>query len=510
MFRENVLLRGLIIAGFCVLAAFLGFQLATPDFRWSQALIGGILLFLTIPFFLGWHHALLICVCNFAIPVFVLPGNPRLAYVMAGISLLISFLQRTLLKREKLHGFPSLSYPLIALGLVTVVTMFATGGVQSRAFGSEGWGAGRYIGVFGGIIVYFALVAQPISPRRAKLLASLFFLSGVLYIFSDLPILAGSRFQFISHLLGLNYYQSQYDSGAVDFQRFPGIAWGMIALCYFLMMRYGIRGMFDWHYPLRAILWIAAFILALMGGYRSTIVEFAILLTVLFYFEKLFFSPFFFVLLGSVVSSFVLLSFVANRLPAPVQRSISFLPLQLDIDHDVKKDATGSMNWRLEMWQLAAREVPEYFFRGKGFIFDGTDMYLTTYAIERGMAPAYATAMITSDYHSGPLSLIIPLGVGGLVAFLAFCWGAWRALSANYRYGDPALRRINTFLLALFVTHFVWFMVFYGEFYLDLITFTSIAGLSLALNGGVRRKEVVVAPQPAAKQQAGVRRLQPA
>jgi O-antigen ligase len=105
----------------------------------------------------------------------------------------------------------------------------------------------------------------------------------------------------------------------------------------------------------------------------------------------------------------------------------------------------------------------------------------------RGIYKGYDWILVSNDYHNGLLTLIIPFGIFGLLAFLAFCWGALRALYANYRYGDAELSRINTFLLADFITSLFVFFTFYGSFYIDLINFTGIIGFSLTLNGGVRR-----------------------
>ena len=107
----------------------------------------------------------------------------------------------------------------------------------------------------------------------------------------------------------------------------------------------------------------------------------------------------------------------------------------------------------------------------------------------RGIYSGYEWVLVSNDYHNGPLTLIVPFGIFGVLAFAAFCWGALRALYANYRYGDPELKLINTFLLAGFITHLVFYSIFFGAFYLDLIAFTGIIGLSLTLNGGVRSPE---------------------
>jgi O-antigen ligase len=160
------------------------------------------------------------------------------------------------------------------------------------------------------------------------------------------------------------------------------------------------------------------------------------------------------------------------------------------------------------MWKVVLPLVPQYLLLGKGYSFDGTDYYLSTQALSHGLRSVYEGAMISNDYHNGFLTLIIPLGIFGFLAFAAFCWGSLRALYANYRYGDPELNRINTFLLAYFIARLVFYLTIYGEFHLDLMIFTGIIGLSLTLNGGVRSKKPA-AIQPAIERRAKTLQFQP-
>ncbi|MEI2825055.1 MAG: hypothetical protein V9F04_00635, partial [Dermatophilaceae bacterium] len=85
------------------------------------------------------------------------------------------------------------------------------------------------------------------------------------------------------------------------------------------------------------------------------------------------------------------------------------------------------------------------------------------------------------------LSLIIPLGLFGLISFLWFLAAAFRVLRYNYRYGDAEYRRINTFLLAYFTVRVLFFFVIFGSFHTELTIFTGLIGLSISLNGGMCR-----------------------
>ena len=104
--------------------------------------------------------------------------------------------------------------------------------------------------------------------------------------------------------------------------------------------------------------------------------------------------------------------------------------------------------------------------------------------------------MLAGDYHNGPLSLIIPLGLFGVAGFLWFVFASVRVLLHNYRYGDPDLKGINTFLLAYFLARLVFFFTVFGSFHMEFMIFTGIVGISVSFNGGMSPRP---APAPAEK-----------
>ncbi|MGH7950735.1 MAG: O-antigen ligase family protein [Limisphaerales bacterium] len=506
MFREAVLFRGLIVAAACGLAIFLGFQLTTPDEKSSLAWIVGIMLLLTLPLLIRWHHSLAIVCWNFSMIVFFLPGHPNIGLVVLGISLGISIVNRTLRRGEMFIHNPATTYPLIFLALVILATAHMTGGIHGRAFGSDTWGASRYIWMLGAIIGYFALIAQPVPLQKANLMASLFFLSGITCVISDLIYLGGSGFGFLSLIFPQT--SGAYLSTDSALERFDNTMRASQFVCWFMFMRYGIRGIFSWYRPWRLVLFVMVFAAGLLGGFRSfTVLTFLVFL-IQFYLERLFRSSLLWILLAGMLLAGGFLGAFSDRLPLPVQRSVSFIP-GIKINAAVRRDAQSTVDWRLEMWRTVLPLVPKYFWLGKGYTFDGTDFYLTS---RKPWFSSYEAAMISDDYHNGILTLIIPLGIWGVLGFAAFCWGALRSLYANYRHGDPELKRVNTFLLAFFIGRLIFYVTLYGEFTLDLLVFTGIVGLSLTLNGGVKQKAVAIARPATAellRPPLARRRLQP-
>ena len=95
--------------------------------------------------------------------------------------------------------------------------------------------------------------------------------------------------------------------------------------------------------------------------------------------------------------------------------------------------------------------------------------------------------MVAGDYHSGPLSVMIPFGIFGAITFVWFLIAAGRALHLNFRYSEPELHKVNALLLSLFLARVVLFFFIFGGLYSDLAHFAGLVGFSVALNGGIRK-----------------------
>jgi hypothetical protein len=94
---------------------------------------------------------------------------------------------------------------------------------------------------------------------------------------------------------------------------------------------------------------------------------------------------------------------------------------------------------------------------------------------------------LSGDYHNGPLSVIIPFGIWGVIVFLWVVIAGMRVLYCNFRHGAASLRTVNTYFWVLYLYIFLRFLFVYGSFTDDMMFFASTIGFSIALNGGVCR-----------------------
>ena len=271
----------------------------------------------------------------------------------------------------------------------------------------------------------------------------------------------------------------------VKFSRVGGLGPGTLAVICYLLARFGLRGILDVSKPWRLLFLLTAIGLSAFSGFRSGVLFFGLLLGLQFLLEGLWRTRLLLVGTLAMVLGFAALVPLADKLPLSVQRTLSFLPLS--VDPIARVDAMASTEWRLQMWKIMAAQIPDYFWLGKGYATSSSDLYFAQQSAMRGLAGNFETSLVAGDYHSGPLSVIIPFGIWGVLAFIAFLIAVYRALYFNYRFGDPSLKTINTLLFAYFLARVVSFLFIFGAFDSDLILFCALAGLSVSLNGGVAR-----------------------
>src|SRR5205085_7863174 len=113
-----------------------------------------------------------------------------------------------------------------------------------------------------------------------------------------------------------------------------------------------------------------------------------------------------------------------------------------------------------------------------------------------GGSAAYEGSLMAGDYHNGPLSVQLPFGIFGSLLFLWFLGSSTHVLYRNFKYGDPALKNINTFFLASFLARAVFFLCFFGALFTDLISFASLVALSISMNRGVRSRSDWITEEP--------------
>jgi hypothetical protein len=492
--------RKLLIFGIILpLAALIGYLLSNPDFQ-SLLLVGLLASVLSLPIFLRWHHVILVVTWNLSMTLFFLPGNPPMWMLAGVISLAVTVLNRILDKEKRLQNVPALTWALLLLGLVVLFTMKMTGGgFALRSMGEETYGGKKYYMILFAVAAYFALSFQRIPIRKAKTLSGIYFLSGLTPVMSNILYALGPSAWILYALFPVDWALNQAvedmrgNFGTARIGRVSGIGFGGAAVFYFLLLRFGIRGILDWTKPWRFITFALVVVLSLFSGFRSVTVMYFSVFVLQFFLEGLHRTRLLPLILVSGTLSFAAIIPFANKLPLSVQRCLTLLPL--DFHPAATMDAKASTDWRLRMWEVLIPEIPKYLFVGKGYTASAADYYLTYESMKRGLTMDFETSLVAGDYHNGPLSILIPFGIFGMVAFVWFVVAGARVLYMNFRYGDPELKTINTLLFSFFTAKVAFFFFVFGAIHSDLLVLAGAVGLGISLNGTRSLKPAVASSE---------------
>jgi hypothetical protein len=308
----------------------------------------------------------------------------------------------------------------------------------------------------------------------------------------DLPGLLPPSFRFLFvffPVLNLDAFTDQNSVIAQTDAIWRGGGIGALGIAFFCAMlaRYGIRGILDVTKPWRLAAFCFFMLLSVAAGFRSTVVIFLLTLAVLFYVERLHRT---WLLLPVIVLSLLgggVLTLFSERLPLSFQRSLAVLPF-IRLDPMVEMSAQASTGWRLQMWEDVIPQIPKYLLVGKGYAFSATEQ------AQMGRANLESTELV-GDYHNGPLSVLLPFGMFGAIAFVWLLVAGIRVLYHNFKFGDPVYQNFNTFLFAYFIAKVIFFLAVFGSLHSDLPMFLGLLGLSISLNGGVAKPAVVPEPK---------------
>jgi hypothetical protein len=494
MSNAPAILRSLIIYAVCVpLAVAVGYMVTNPMDYSTLGAFGILAVLLASPLLMRWHYPWLVLSLQMSCTLFFIKGAPTLWLVMVVLSLGISVLERTLNSERHFIRVPQITWPLLCLAGVVLMTAKLTGGFGLHAFGSDVYGGKKYVFMVAGILLYFALTARRIPAKQARLYVTLYFFGGLLSFIGDLYPIAPSWAHFVFWIFPPStLFAGPYEVGETRLGGFSGTG---VALACLIMARYGIRGIFLSGKPWRLAVFILAISFTFLGGYRAALLAIVFIFVVQFFLEGLHRTKLLllFALVGTL--AFTALIPLASKLPFTAQRTLAFLPLNLDTQ--ARESAQDTLDWRIQMWTALLPQVPEHLLLGKGLAISPEEynemMGNTALATTTGQFdPSQNSLALAYDYHNGTLSVLIPFGIWGAITFLWFLIASLRVMYANFRYGDPALQTINIFLFANFFVTFVFFFIG-GSLNGDIMRFAGLLGLSISLNGGVCRP----VPQPA-------------
>ena len=505
-------IKVLITYAVCIpLAILVGYTLTDPLDYGTLGIFGLIALLLLSPVFIKWHYPIMLFGLAAPIYCFFLKGNPPLGQVVVLLSFGIAIIERAMNSERRFLSAPVVVWAYVFTGAMAVMTAELTGGIGLKALGGGvdgGVGGGKkYIALFIGVATFFAFISRGIPKNRRNLYLALFFLPGVLQIFSDLFPYLPNPLNYINLLIPPSYNPDAGVGFSNNLTRFGSFGSAATAAATYMLAKYGLGGVFRVDRPLRFILFIALFVLTLLGGFRIVLIYFLLVGTLLFFLEGLYRTKMLPVMLMLIVMCMSLLIPFAEKLPFSFQRALTVVPF-LKLDSAAVLDAAGSKQWREDIWHDTWPKVPHYLLLGKGYALTAEDYELIgagqfANGTEANLDKSNVGLAVSGDYHSGPLSTLMPFGIWGAISYLWIALAGLFVTYRNYKYGDPDLKTINIFFFVLMLQGIFGFFVLFGAYSDDVGSYAKVIGFSIALNWGVRKP----APRPAAVAQSQIKRL---
>ncbi len=474
------------------LAILVGYLLTNPMDYGSLGFFAIIIALLLSPAFIKWYYPFLVFGLCCPAYCFFLVGNPPLWQVVTLLALGIAVVDRAMGNRRFISA-PMVTWPLLYIAAMAYLTSRLTGGIGLHQLGGAGGGGKKYLTIFIGIASYFALTSQAVPKEKRNFYIALWLLTGTTSIIGDVASLLGGPFHALNQLFPSSLGQMQDVS--LGKTRLGSVAGVFGGICGYLMARYGLRGIFLSPQRWRAVVFLLLFPLSLLGGFRSNLFSFAVVIILMFFMEGLHRTPLLPVALLAALLVAPVVGFFSDSLPYTFQRSMSFLPLKWD--PQVLADAQGSTKWREDMWAVLWPQVPDYLLLGKGYSLSAEDFQHIGSGAFSGLGASFdasqETLAISGDYHSGPLTTLIPFGLWGAIGLVWLQAAGLFVFYRNYRYGDPELKTFNAYGLAWGIAGTFGFYFVFGGFH-DLVADAAKGlGFSIALNWGICRP----APKPA-------------
>lgn len=395
----------------------------------------------------------------------ILPGLPQGLNLQDVVILFLIALVigRYSITKKRITSWQPSHYALFGFSLVLLVTI-AIRGIGIRFLGGSEWGGFAYVKIF--ISIGFYMLCNRVKVIDSQMKTGLI----LMIVMSAIPAAAQVLFYISGGTVYFQYmFLEAYSSGLLSTLDAMQSGSGTTRL-YFTGMASAFvicaMAFFPLHKRKRfffALFWMAGFFINLLSGFRGATV--GIVMITLLYF-LLYYSSRRAMIISIGLAVFVglllgLTPFMSD-MPAGVQRALSWVPWY-DIPIHVKMDAAISTEWRFEVWKEAWRYVPNYLVLGRGLTFN-PDQVDAALALRDTISWAY----VSHNYHSGPLSVLITMGIPGSVFFVLFCIAIcsealWGLKAMRQQARSPLLFRVYTVFMAYLLYAVASFFVIYGD-----------------------------------------------
>jgi len=464
----NKISKIILVLAVCCFAVFTVYvSLSRQDYR----ILGAAAAIPFALYFMNHTKVLLALIFVFMYTALVLPGFPRDAQIFHVLAIYYILLW---VAGSAIHAhghsvwecFPKI--PII-LFIINVAIVILVRGAGFRALGDTRWGGYRYVHILLPLVFLLSIRFVKLSTRQWDLTYKWMLVFSFLPLLTEILFLAsGGRVYFMYYLVQFRSFTLstfQATETEVGIVRFVG---AKNAGVYIIIGALTLVRFKEWRKYLSGALIFLGIALIGYSGHRASIIEIIVFLWIygLFYLKISRFNYLILSVIGGVLFLIVIYAF-AGFLPLPFQRAMSFLP-GIQISSEAMRSAVGTTEWRLDVWTEALKELKmnlDYLLIGRGYTYSGAEM-----EILQSISPweyNYWWAVISVAYHSGPLSLLIGLGVTGLIlGFFLFGIHIHRGLKFSCGlWMEPRLKIYFDILFYYNIAMIFTYIVIYGDTY---------------------------------------------
>lgn len=314
----------------------------------------------------------------------------------------------------------------LLLLVFVILMLIIVRGAGLRILGSSSWGGTVYIHILSSIFFYIAVQGMLL---KKKVLNNLIF--SLIFAY------------FLGGLIAFSGWSAKEQVGEYISYRLSWLtplAGGSMALAIFIRSA-------RWRWISNLLILISLMAIA-ATGFRSRLVGLIMSVGIYLFFKSKNRNVF---LVNTFIAGLIIwgaIVAVSPVMPNRIQRAISFVP-GVTIDHMTARDASHSIDWRLEIWEYALSRAGDYLIVGRGGTFDVQET-----VGQLGVVDPYGTpwqAFLTHTYHSGPIEMLLDYGIPGLIAVLSLhilifkrLWGYSRRLAPI----NTAASRYTSYLCA--------------------------------------------------------------
>ncbi len=446
-----------------VVSIFLGIIIGEQDYKLASGVLGVSALALSVMFPQVISFLAVSCYSS-GLTLPQLEGRLNFFYVFSLILLGVAALKASL-NQKSLKAISQAHIWLLAFCAVLILTILVRG-AGLRVLGDVKWGGMFYIQLFIGISLIFSLAQINMAPRfwRVALVTSA--------ILSFLPFLATFLASFGMNVLlvfvqGDSQTMAQLDTlntglGNV-FERYFSL--GVAGQALFVIPFYflSVKNALGKSFPKVFIVGLFSILLVGFSGFRSSIINIFLFTIILVYISNSLTIGRVFLLIFLTLNFYVFAFIFAKSMPDQFQRMVSFIP-GVEVEFHARHDAVSTIDWRMELWGRGIQSIPKYWLIGKGYAFDSSEA-LAAADQTTGFHDSTEWAVVQNSYHQGILSLLVGLGLPGLVAglgaYIAFARRHW--FYTKVEWHSAPLHLCHSVFTAQLLSSLIFFVFFYGD-----------------------------------------------